>query len=191
MIAHAANSRTCLGFIPIETGVLIISIFGILNKLSGFYGLISLDTSDPVAFVVYIYSLLSIIIFAQGLYGIHTENVRIVRWYVIFYWLDCIVSAITTAIFAIKWYVYTDHSLPELAGDPAKQKEHDDVFRMEGIVSVVMLVVLYLVHIYFAVVLTMYYRTLGRQQYSKLAPSVDEDLEDLGHNKRSARRSQF
>lgn len=53
----------------------------------------------------------------------------------------------TTMVFAIKWYVYTDHSLPELANDPVKQREHDEVFRMEGIVSVVMLVTLRMVHV--------------------------------------------
>ena len=72
---------------------------------------------------------------------------RIVRWYTIFYWFDCIVSAATTMVFAVKWYVYTDHSLPELADDPAKQREHDEVFRMEGIVSITLLVCLRLVHV--------------------------------------------
>lgn len=64
-----------------------------------------------------------------------------------FYWLDCFVSAVTTTIFAVKWYVYTDHSLPELADDPSKQQEHDDDFRMESIVSIIMLVGLRMVHV--------------------------------------------
>ncbi|CDS13019.1 hypothetical protein LRAMOSA05203 [Lichtheimia ramosa] len=184
MGALAGKSRTCFGFIPIETGVLIITIFGILNKLSGFYGLISLDTSDPVAFAVYIYSLCGVGIFAYGLYGLHTDNIRIVRWYTMFYWLDCFVSAVTTTIFAVKWYVYTDHSLPELADDPSKQQEHDDDFRMESIVSIIMLVGLRMVHVYFAIVLTVYYRSLGKARYSKLAAAVDEDLDEIEHGHR-------
>ena len=75
------------------------------------------------------------------------DNVRAVRWYAIFYWVDCLVSIITTTVFAVKWYVYTDHSLPQLADDPVKQQEHDDVFRMEGIVSIIVLVALRMVHV--------------------------------------------
>ncbi|KAI7858796.1 Inositolphosphorylceramide synthase subunit Kei1-domain-containing protein [Circinella umbellata] len=187
MAVILSRPRSCCGFIPIETGVLIITIFGILNKLSGFYGIISFDTSDPIAFVVYIYSLLAIFVFARGLYGIHTDNVRAVRWYAIFYWVDCLISIITTTVFAVKWYVYTDHSLPELANDPVKQQEHDDVFRMEGVVSIIVLVALRMVHIYFAVVLTSYYKSIGRAHYSKLAAQVDQDLDDIEYNSHETR----
>ncbi|KAI8093346.1 Inositolphosphorylceramide synthase subunit Kei1-domain-containing protein [Halteromyces radiatus] len=170
----SSKSQTCCRFIPLSTGVLIITIFGILNKLSGFYGIISFDFSDPVAFAVYIYSLLAVLICAYGLYGLHTMNIDIVRWYTIFYWVDCFISTATTIWFATKWYAFTDHSLPELADNPIKQKEHDDVFRMESIVSICLLVVLRLIHFYFAIVITSYYRSMGHR-YSKL--SIDRDFE--------------
>lgn len=63
------------------------------------------------------------------------------------FWLDCLVSLITTVWFAVTWFVYTDHSLPELADDPEKLAEHDRVFRMESQVSIAVLVVLRLVHV--------------------------------------------
>ncbi|KAI8136743.1 Inositolphosphorylceramide synthase subunit Kei1-domain-containing protein [Fennellomyces sp. T-0311] len=163
-------------------GVVIITIFGMLNKLSGFYGLISFDVSDPLAFTIYICSLLAVFVFARGLYAIHTNDVKFIRWFIIFYWADCLLSMISTTLFAVKWYVYTDHSLPELADDPVKQQQHDDVFRMESIVSIIMLVVLRMVHIYFAIVLTSYYKSVGRAQYSKLAAQVDQDLDDIDYN---------
>ncbi|ORZ12719.1 hypothetical protein BCR42DRAFT_75918 [Absidia repens] len=74
-IMSFSKPQTCCFSIPLSTGVLIITIFGILNKLSGFYGLISFDFSDPVAFAVYIYSLLAVFVCAYGLYGLHT-----VKW---------------------------------------------------------------------------------------------------------------
>ncbi|CAO3596573.1 unnamed protein product [Absidia cylindrospora] len=169
-----SKPQSCCFSIPISTGVLIITIFGILNKLSGFYGLISFDFTDPVALAVYIYSLLAVFVCAYGLYGLHTEDMKIIRLYVIFYWVDCLISIATTIWFATKWYAFTDHSLPELADDLVKQKEHDDVFRMESIVSICVLVVLRLVHVYFAFVITSYYRSLGHQ-YSKL--SIDREFE--------------
>ncbi|ORZ26032.1 hypothetical protein BCR42DRAFT_315831 [Absidia repens] len=94
--------------------------------------------------------------------------------YVIFYWVDCIISTVTTIWFATKWYAFTDHSLPELEDDLMKQKEHDDVFRMESIVSICLLVILRLIHVYFAFVITSYYRSLGHR-YSKL--SIERDFE--------------
>ncbi|SAM05874.1 hypothetical protein [Absidia glauca] len=178
----ASSRQTCCHFIPLNTvsftwpsvGVLIITIFGILNKLSGFYGIISFDFSDPVAFAVYIYSLLAVFVCAYALYGLHTMNLNILRLYVIFYWVDCVISTATTVWFATKWYAFTDHSLPELADDLVKQKEHDDVFRMESMVSISLLVVLRLIHVYFAYVITCYYRSIGHR-YSKL--SIDRDFE--------------
>jgi hypothetical protein len=74
-------------------------------------------------------------------------NLNILRLYVIFYWVDCVISTATTVWFATKWYAFTDHSLPELADDLVKQKEHDDVFRMESMVSISLLVVLRLIHV--------------------------------------------
>ncbi|KAI8388767.1 Inositolphosphorylceramide synthase subunit Kei1-domain-containing protein [Radiomyces spectabilis] len=145
--ASASKSRTCCGFIPMKTGVTILTIFGILNKLSGFYGLISFDFEDKIALSVYIYSLFALIVFGVGFYGIQNDNLQIVRWYTAFYWVDCVVSTATTILFAVKWYVLTDHSLPELADDPVKLKEHDDVFRMESTVSILILVILRLVHV--------------------------------------------
>ncbi|CAO3612126.1 unnamed protein product [Cunninghamella echinulata] len=167
------KSQTCCGFIPLHTGVLIITIFGILNKLSGFYGLISFDFSDGVAFAVYIYSLLALMACCYGLYGIHTHNLKILHWYTIFYWMDCIISTATTIWFATKWYVYTDHSLTDVMDD-MKQQEHDESFKMESIVSVSLLVVLRCIHFYFALIITNYYRSMGHR-YSKI--SIDSEFD--------------
>ncbi|EPB90656.1 hypothetical protein PS15m_005495 [Mucor circinelloides] len=172
-----SKGRQCCGFVPIKTGVSLITIFGILNKLSGFYGILSFDFSDFLATLIYIYSLIAIAIFSYGLYGLYTDNVRIIRWYTMIFWLDCFVSLITTVWFAVTWFVYTDHSLPELADDPEKLAEHDRVFRMESQVSIAVLVVLRLVHFYFALIVTRYYKAINRISYSKVS-TENIDLED-------------
>lgn len=41
-----------------------------LNKLSGFYGIISLEYSDIIVVCIHVYSLLALGIFGVGLYGI-------------------------------------------------------------------------------------------------------------------------
>ncbi|CAO3623373.1 unnamed protein product [Cunninghamella blakesleeana] len=167
------KTQTCCGFIPLHTAVLIITIFGILNKLSGFYGLISFDFSDGIAFAVYIYSLFALLVCAYGLYGIHTHNIRILRWYTMFYWIDCIISTVTTVWFATKWYIYTDHSLSDEM-DMIKQQEHDESFKMESMVSIGLLVVLRFIHFYFALIITNYYRSMGHK-YTKI--SIDNEFD--------------
>ncbi|KAI8074625.1 Inositolphosphorylceramide synthase subunit Kei1-domain-containing protein [Gongronella butleri] len=164
------SPQTCCGFIPLNTAVLLITIFGILNKLSGFYGIISLDFGDPIVSAVYVYSLLGVFVGAYALYGLHKQNLSIVRWYTIYYWMDCMISTATTIWFATDWYLFTDHRLPDLS--PEEQLEHDHVFKMESIVSLTFLVVLRLIHVYFALVVTSYYQSMGHG-YARLSKEQD------------------
>lgn len=90
---------------------------------------------------------------------------RIIRWYTMIFWLDCFVSLITTVWFAVTWFVYTDHSLPELADDPEKLAEHDRVFRMESQVSIAVLVVLRLVHVSFVLVARRHVKLISRHSF--------------------------
>jgi hypothetical protein len=64
-----------------------------------------------------------------------------------FFWLDSFISIIWTIHTGITWYIYTDHSLPELENDPAKKEEHDRVFDMEKHVGIAVLVALNLIHV--------------------------------------------
>lgn len=133
---------------------------------------------------------------------------RILRWYTMIYWLDCVVSLISTIWFAVTWFVYTDHSLPELADDPEKLAEHDRVFKMESQVSILVLVILRLIHVsvakcfktqyrmldanasslplqfYFAFVVTRYYKNIAsKPNYSKVSTNENAiDLEDIVAN---------
>ncbi|KAI8081812.1 uncharacterized protein B0P05DRAFT_538145 [Gilbertella persicaria] len=99
-----------------------------------------------------------------------------------FFWLDCLVSLISTIWFAVNWFVYTDHSSPELADDPEKSAEHDRAFKMESQVSIAVLIVLRLAHFYFAYVVTRYYKLINRSHYSKLPTAETIDLEDTSRS---------
>ncbi|KAG1341682.1 hypothetical protein G6F62_005009 [Rhizopus arrhizus] len=95
-----------------------------------------------------------------------------------FFWLDSFVSILWTIWAGIAWYMYTDHSLPELENDPIKKDEHDRAFRMEKYVSIAVLVALNLVHLYFAFVITRFYKAMiHRSNYTKVA-TENIDLED-------------
>ncbi|KAI9354717.1 hypothetical protein BD770DRAFT_324588 [Pilaira anomala] len=85
------------------------------------------------------------------------------------FWLDCFVSVFSTIWFGVTWFLYTDHSLAELADDPEKMAEYDRLFKMESRVSIAVLVILRLVHFYFAVVVTRYYKGVNsKSSYSRV-----------------------
>ncbi|GAN07218.1 hypothetical protein MAM1_0153c06711 [Mucor ambiguus] len=163
-------------------GVYLITVFGLLNKLSGFYGLISLDYSNPFVVCVHVYSLLALFIFGFGLYSISKDKYSFIRWFILFYWIDFIISTITTIVFSVQWFVYTDHSLPDLEDSPEEKQQHDDSFKAESIVSIVILCLVRLVHLYFAYVLTCYYVSMSKTHYSKMTAAVDEELNFAGYD---------
>ncbi|KAG2187557.1 hypothetical protein INT44_005246 [Umbelopsis vinacea] len=144
-----------------------------LNKLSGIYGFISMDFQDPLAFISYIYSLFAIAAFAYGGYAIKSDSIVALRRYTIFYWADLVSNAVLTALFSIRWFVFTDHSLPESAEDQISEEEHEKSFAMEGAVSIAILVILWLVHVYFGFVLTSYYHSLKTRGMKAVPVSFD------------------
>jgi hypothetical protein len=64
-----------------------------------------------------------------------------------FYWIDFIVSTCINIYLAIQWFIYTDHSLPDLANDPELKQQHDDTFQAESIVSIIFLCLIRLTHV--------------------------------------------
>ncbi|CAO3680246.1 unnamed protein product [Umbelopsis ramanniana] len=170
---HLLRLRNCFGCIPLYHAAIIITVFGMLNKLSGIYGFISMDFQDPLAFVSYIYSLFAIAAFAYGGYAIKTDSVVALRRYTIFYWADLISNAVLTALFSIRWFVFTDHNLPESAEDQISEEDHAKSFAMESAVSIAILVTLWLVHVYFGFVLTSFYHSLKTRGLRAVPVSFD------------------
>ncbi|KAI7884444.1 uncharacterized protein EV154DRAFT_26970 [Mucor mucedo] len=95
------------------------------------------------------------------------------------FWLDCVVSLFSTIWFGVTWFVYTDHSLSDSsAKDPEALAEHERLFKMESQVSIAVLVLLRLIHFYFAIIVTRYYKAVNSKlSYSRVA-SDNIDLEE-------------
>ncbi|KAI8981647.1 hypothetical protein BDF20DRAFT_418006 [Mycotypha africana] len=117
-------------------------------------------------------------------------SILILRWYTMLFWIDCLISTITTVWFAVSWFVYTDHNLPESADNPGKMAEHDIVFKLESRVSIAVLIVLRLIHFYFAYVVTRYYKAITQISYSRLVASDNIDLEDTSFSNKDASTSE-
>lgn len=76
-----------------------------------------------------------------------------------FYWVDFLVGTATTIYLAIQWFLYTDHSLPDLADSPAEKQQHDDTFKAESIVSIVFLIMIRLAHVSLFIIVFLYVLT--------------------------------
>jgi hypothetical protein len=67
-----------------------------------------------------------------------------------FYWIDFLVGTATTIYLAIQWFLYTDHSLPDLANNPEETQQNDDTFKAESIVSIIFLCLIRITHVKFS-----------------------------------------
>lgn len=90
------------------TGVEIIFIFMIFNKMSGFYGLLAVLTGLHLSHLqlsMYIYSCIAIIILACLMPHIRRKSPFQCMLLSYFYLLDTIINTLFTSVFAINWFL--------------------------------------------------------------------------------------
>ncbi|GES96125.1 DUF1753-domain-containing protein [Rhizophagus clarus] len=168
--------KNCCGIVDLQRGVVLISIFALLNKVSGFFGIPTLfDGGGIISIISYIYSIIASIAIAYFLfYGVFPENPRIIKYYSIFYWIDLIVNGLFTIIFGIWWYLVVDH-LP--LAETENQKSNDNetgtvlgtsptlpAWKTESAIAIANLVAVTFVHIYFAFVVNSYAILVQKRQ---------------------------
>ncbi|KAF9308188.1 hypothetical protein BGZ91_007921 [Linnemannia elongata] len=157
--------RKCLGILELKTGVTIITVFAILNKVSGFFGIFANGGLAKV--IMYLYSVFATFAFAWGLYGVLIDNTKIVGRYALAYVIDLIINAVQTIILAVTWFMTRNDLLgepqPDQAGDSTSTPITDDVrqdFQFEGGISILILLALWCLHLYFALVVWSYSHSL-------------------------------
>ncbi|KAF9142549.1 hypothetical protein BGX30_002693 [Mortierella sp. GBA39] len=157
--------RKCLGILELKTGVTIITVFAILNKVSGFFGIFANGGLAKV--IMYLYSVFATFAFAWGLYGVLIDNTKIVGRYALAYVIDLVINAVQTIILAVTWFMTRNDLLgkpqPDQAGDPTTTPITDDVrqdFQFEGGISILILLALWCLHLYFALVVWSYSHSL-------------------------------
>ncbi|KAG0267000.1 hypothetical protein BG011_009748 [Mortierella polycephala] len=153
--------RKCLGVLELKTGVTIITVFAILNKVSGFFGIFADGGLTKV--IMYLYSVLATFAFAWGLYGVLVDNTRIVGRYALAYVVDLIINAVQTTALAVAWFMARNELLgepqPDQDGNPATTPISDEIrrdFRFESGISMLILLGLWCLHLYFALVVWSY-----------------------------------
>ncbi|TQS35061.1 hypothetical protein Golomagni_04529 [Golovinomyces magnicellulatus] len=97
-----------LGVMSLCTGVEMVSIFMIFNKLTGFYGLLATFTGlslSSLQLSMYIYSCLAIVIIAYLLPHIRKQSPFQCMILSYFYFFDTIVNTLFTSAFAFNWFL--------------------------------------------------------------------------------------
>ncbi|OZJ04140.1 hypothetical protein BZG36_02838 [Bifiguratus adelaidae] len=174
--------RSCLGVIPLRTGAILIALFAVINKLSGFFGVFAWDYTDPVAVAGYFYSIISTVILSYGLVGLIKDSLPKVRILVYFYWIDVLIGTLNTILLTIIWFIYTEHHTipdPSYSEDEAEDREEnfDKVWAMEEGVTIAILAMLWVLHLYFGLVLLAYYQVKERRPHGMIPLSSTAEFE--------------
>ncbi|WFD29004.1 hypothetical protein MSPP1_000008 [Malassezia sp. CBS 17886] len=108
------------GFMDIKVGCQIVTLFSLLNKIAGIFGIIAIFQGGTIAQLsLYIYSIASIPVFIWGLKAISEEQSAPVLRYAHIFILDHMLSTGWTFLFAMWLYMFATHD-----GKPVTNSSH-------------------------------------------------------------------
>lgn len=182
-----------LGFLDLKTGVTVVVLFAVLNKVAGVYGLIAMLTGaggNAAQLTLYIYSVLALVAFAWGIRTINDENPKHMLYFAHAFFADHILNTTWTAYFAVQWWLYTPHDGRRNANSPAQQAlidgyigQHQNmtederasaaerVWRAEKGQALTIIILGWLIKFYFAALLYSFAHHLRRGSYRALPHS--------------------
>ncbi|KAL8950641.1 MAG: hypothetical protein Q9222_003325 [Ikaeria aurantiellina] len=114
--------QTFLYLMSLRTGTELITLSLLLNKVSGFYGLLALLTGfhvSPLQLSMYIYSLIALIITVLLASHIRSQSPFHCLALACFYILDSIINAVYTTAFGITWFLVISQHHSNAAGNKA------------------------------------------------------------------------
>ncbi|GAA5895478.1 Kei1p [Sporobolomyces salmoneus] len=179
----------------LKLGATLISLFAVLNKVAGAYGMLAVllaggnALSQPVGqLTMYVYSIASLVVFIWGLQKIGEENGPKSLIYAHLFALDHLVGTLYTSLFAAIWYLYTPHDGRRIANSDAQKAMMgsntgsglDDAGRVEAAMGVwksergfsgAVLLIGWMLKVYFILCLYSYALHVRRGTYSQLPKS--------------------
>ncbi|CCF58544.1 hypothetical protein KAFR_0E03930 [Kazachstania africana CBS 2517] len=99
--------KSFLGVLPLYLAVEIVLGITAFNKVSGAFGILALFTGHPLAFmqwVFYLWSTVTLFVFAQGLFEIHKPNILTFSQIFVFYSIDTLCNCFFTLWFTGDWF---------------------------------------------------------------------------------------
>ena len=112
----------------LKLGATLVSLFALLNKVAGAYGMLAVVLSGGAALsqplgqiTMYIYSIVSLVGFIWGLQKISEENGYKTLRYAHLFAIDHLVGTVYTTFFAVVWYIYVPHDGKRIANSAAQK----------------------------------------------------------------------
>nr|CAG8482695.1 12464_t:CDS:2 [Entrophospora candida] len=176
--------KKLFGFIELRTGVILITVFALLNKISGFFGIPTIFYGGGfISIISYLYSIIiTFVILYCLLNGILKENPTVIQLYSKIYWTDLIINIIFTITFGISWFYTINHSPSKITssfnndnttttssdGDELLPIKKTLSWKKESIISVTCLVIVSIIHVYFALLVQSYSRFVSKKSQENL-----------------------
>ncbi|KAH7322944.1 Inositolphosphorylceramide synthase subunit Kei1-domain-containing protein [Stachybotrys elegans] len=168
--------KTLLGLVNLQTGTELVSLALVFNKVTGFYGLLAILTGYQLSLLqlsTYLYSIVVLGLLAYLVPHIRKQSpfeCLALAW---LYILDTVINSAYTAAFGMTWYlantapVAVDAAAGDGSGKPGAKPE-------ETATSMVLIVGLTLIRIYFSMVVMAYAR-MTLQQYTSRMEITERD----------------
>lgn len=178
-----------VGILDLKTGVTVVLLFALLNKVAGVYGLISLLTgagASAAQLSLYIYSTIALVALAWGLQAISQEDPKHTLYFAHLFFADHVLSTAWLVFFAVFWWIYTPHDgrrqfnsaaqeeLSKLGGISQNMTEEQRtaaamaLWKDEQGLATIIIVLGWLAKFYFAAVLYSYATHLRKGSYRSL-----------------------
>ncbi|GAA5987497.1 hypothetical protein JCM10908_001978 [Rhodotorula pacifica] len=180
----------------LKLGATLVSLFALLNKVAGAYGMLAVVLSGGAALsqplgqiTMYLYSIVSLVGFIWGLQKISEENGDKTLRYAHLFAIDHLVGTVYTTFFAVVWYVYVPHDGKRIANseaqkammggsqtgiimdDAARTAAAMGVWQSERGFSAAVLVIGWLLKVYFVAILYSFAQHLRHGTYASLPSS--------------------
>lgn len=94
---------------PLSLGADLIIVSGVVNKASGFYGILSLLTGAHIgvmSWILHIFSLVAFPLYVYAFYAIKNRNALFFLAFVHIYFIDTLIDIGFTIVFCIKWFAH-------------------------------------------------------------------------------------
>ncbi|CAG8600302.1 10193_t:CDS:2, partial [Ambispora gerdemannii] len=175
--------RTFCGFIDLKAGAYMITVFALLNKISGFYGVSSLlDGGGITSIISYFYSMIAAAGFACSLYGMYNVGARrcdnYIRKLVLYLTILAktlgepknITSVSTTILSRFRRRVSSEY---------AKWQDSSNLlpaWKAESTIAIMFLLAIWIIHVYFAIVIQSYADLVCKRYFMNLSSTSGDVL---------------
>ncbi|KAF8920845.1 Inositolphosphorylceramide synthase subunit Kei1-domain-containing protein [Mucidula mucida] len=114
-----------LAVLDIKTGVTVVLLFALFNKVAGIYGIIAGATGALHSWAqgtMYLYSVIALYALYRGIMAVKDEDPKQTLYFAHFYFADHVFSTSWTIYFAVVWWLRTPHNGERPEYSPAQQQ---------------------------------------------------------------------